>query len=121
MSDMSKRIRYTVIFSSPTLDYQTVLAFLAPKLGEQFAGACFDQVDGSWSEEGHLHQQSYAKVHVEPGMRILVSVMPQEKTQAYETLQNLIGETNQALSLGLSWVHVESEEVDALHFQTSAP
>lgn len=112
-----KRIRYTVTLSAPSFPYQEVLAYLAPPLGELFAGACCRPIDGIWSAEGHLYQSHYAHIVQEPGMQILISVLPEQKASAYQHIQSLMLSLRQDLSLDLDWVHVESEEVEAGHFQ----
>lgn len=114
-----KRIRYTVTLSAPVFPYQNILAYLTPHLGQHFAGACCRPIDGIWSTEGHLYQSHYDHVAQEPGMQILISVLPEQKTAAYQQIQIMLQALKRDLMLDLDWVHVESEEVEAGHFQLS--
>lgn len=50
-------------------------------------------------------------------MQILISVLPEQKALAYEQIQSMRQALKQDLPLALEWVHVESEEVEAGHFQ----
>lgn len=115
-----KRIRYTVTLSARSFPYQAALAYLAPQLGQHFAGACCRPVDGIWSADGHLYQAHYDHVVQEPGMQILISVLPEQKASAYQRLQTMLQALKQDLALDIDWVHVESEEVEAGHFQLTS-
>lgn len=112
-----KRIRYTVILSAPTFPYEQALEYLAPYLGQQFAGACCRPVDGIWSKEGHLFQAQYGDIVQEPGMQITISVLPELATTAYQHIQTMLQALKQDIALDIDWVHVESEEVESIHFQ----
>ncbi|HDZ07970.1 hypothetical protein [Pseudohongiella sp.] len=112
-----KRIRYTVTLSSPSFPYQESLVSLAPHLGKHFAGACCRPIDGIWAAEGHLYKSHYEGVVQEPGMQILISVLPEQKALAYQHIQSMIQTLKKDLALEIDWVHVESEEVEAGHFQ----
>lgn len=112
-----KRIRYTVTLSALSFPYQEILAYLAPHLGQHFAGACCRPIDGVWSAEGHLYQSQYKNIAQEPGMQILISVLPEQKADAYQKIQLMLKSLKKDLALEIDWVHVESEEVEAGHFQ----
>lgn len=116
-----KRIRYTVTLSAPSFPYQQVLAYLTPHLGELFAGACCRPIDGIWAADGHLYKSHYQGIVQEPGMQILISVLPEQKALAYEHIQSMLQALKQDLALALDWVHVESEAVEAGHFQLTGP
>lgn len=114
---MNKRIRFTVIFSAPNFPYDEVLRRLGPKLGEHFSGACCEPVDGIWSEDGHEYKSAYLPGRCEPGMRIVLSVMPGQRSAALTTLESLLEALKCELKLAIQWVHVEEEEVSARHFR----
>lgn len=116
-----KRIRYTVTLSALSFPYQEILSYLAPHLGQYFAGACCRPIDGIWAAEGHLIKPHYEGVVQEPGMQILISVLPEQKGLAYEQIQSMLQALKKDLALDIDWVHVESEAVDAGHFQLSSP
>lgn len=111
-----KRIRYTIIFSAPLFPYSNVLEYLAPQLGQTFAGAYCQPIDGIWSEEGHLYQDQYDKVVQESGMQIKVCVLPEQSTRAYQQIKAMLQSLIKDLALNINWVHVESEEVEGKHF-----
>ena len=113
----ASRVRYTVLISSAQFQYKEVLAYIGPKLGAHFAGACCEPVDGVWSADGAEIKDCYANGNVENGMRITVSVMPSGAKESYTNLQSLIQKMNVDLHLGLNWVHVEEETVIAKHFE----
>lgn len=113
---MNKRIRYTVVLAAPNFPYQAVLERLGPSLGEHFAGACCEPVDGIWSEDGDEYKAVYLPGRREPGMRIVLSVMPVVGSAALATLESLLKEVKRELGLAIRWVHVEEEEVCARHF-----
>lgn len=114
---MNNRIRFTIIFSSPNFPYQGVLAWLTPKLGTLFAGACCQQIDGIWSPDGHHDIASYQIGEQEKGMKILLSVTPDKQALAQQQIQQLLQALKKELKLSISWIHVEQEEVTAHHFQ----
>lgn len=110
------RVRYTVLISSSIFNYKEVLAYIGPKLGAYFAGACCEPVDGVWSADGAEIKTRYADGNVENGMRITVSVVSNDAQTSYFNIQSLIQKMNIDLHLGLNWVHVEEETVKAKHF-----
>lgn len=112
-----KRIRYTVILSAPSFPYEKALDYLTPHLGQQFAGACCRPIDGIWSAEGSSYQTQYSQVMQEPGMQILISVLPEQATTAYQQIQLMLKALKKDLALDIDWVHIEKEEVEAKHFQ----
>ena len=112
-----KRIRYTVFISAPSFPYEQVLKYLTPLLGQHFAGACCRSIDGIWSAEGHLFQAQYSQVTLESGMQILISVLPEQATISYQQIQSMLQSLKKDMALDIDWVHVESEEVEAKHFQ----
>lgn len=112
-----KRIRYTIILSAPSFPYPQVLEYLTPLLGQQFAGACCSPVNGIWSSEGALFQDQYNQIKQEPGMQILISVLPEQENIAYQKIKNMLQALKKDTALEIEWVHVEKEEIEALHFQ----
>ena len=114
---MSKRIRFTVIFSAPAFPYKAVLDWLGPKLGEAFSGACCEAIDGFWSADGEEDKAQFLPGQYEAGMRVLVSVTPERREAALFELQTLLQAMKDALDLPLQWIHVEEEEVIARHFR----
>jgi hypothetical protein len=114
---MNKRIRLTIIFSAPDFPYQTALDWLSPKLGQLFAGACCQPIDGIWSEDGEHDKDLYQMGNQEKGMKILLSVMPDKQDKAKQQIQELLQALKSELNLSICWVHIEQEEVFAHHFQ----
>lgn len=113
---MNERIRLTVIFSAPAFPYSAVLDALAPALGVHFSGACCTPVDGVWSADGSEFKDRYQAGQQEPGMRIVLTLMPAQRDAALVTLQGLLQTLKRELALAISWVHVEEETVRARHF-----
>ncbi|MDO7083990.1 hypothetical protein WNY51_13830 [Pseudocolwellia sp. AS88] len=114
---MNKRIRFTIIFSTPNFPYQSVMDWLSPKLGELFAGACCQPIDGIWSEDGEHDKEVYQAGVQEKGMKILLSVTLDKEEQAKLQIKQLLQGLKQSLNLPISWVHIEQEEVFARHIQ----
>jgi len=113
---MNKRIRFTIIFSAPDFPYQEVLNWLSPKLGELFAGACCQAIDGIWSEDGDQNKANYQKGKIEKGMKILLSVIPDRQEQSKQQIQKIFQELKKELNLPICWIHLEQEEIAAHHF-----
>lgn len=114
---MNKRIRLTIIFSAPNFPYQKVLDCLSPKLGQLFAGACCQPVDGIWSEDGEHEKALYQSGQQEKGMKILLSVTPDKQEQAKQQIQAMLQALKITLSLPIYWVHIEQEEVFSHHIK----
>lgn len=112
----NRRVRYTFIFAASGLDYSAVLKFIAPKLSEQFAGACCNPIDGVWAEDGSEFKSAYSQGCVEDGMKIEVSVPVADRQSAYAFLKRLLGLVEKEFILGINWVHVEVEEIEVAHF-----
>lgn len=114
---MNNRVRFTIIFSSPDFPYQAVMDWLSPKLGQLFAGACCQSIDGVWSEDGEDDKMSYLIGKQEKGMKILLSVTPDKQEESVVQIQQLLQALKNKLSLPIYWVHIEQEEVVAHHFR----
>ncbi|MEO9508063.1 MAG: hypothetical protein ABJG28_02670 [Nonlabens ulvanivorans] len=114
---MNKRIRFTIIFSASSFPYQAVIDWLSPKLGELFAGACCQPIDGIWSQDGEHDKDLYQAGIQEKGMKILLSVTLDKEEQAKLQIKQLLQDLKQALNLPISWVHIEQQEVSAHHIQ----
>jgi len=114
---MNKRIRLTVIFSAPDFPYQEVLDYLGPTLGQLFAGACCQPIDGIWSEDGEHEKAQYQMGQQEKGMKILLSVTPDKQEQAKQQVQAMLQVLKTQLNLAIFWVHIEQEEVFAHHIR----
>lgn len=112
-----QRTRFTIVISATEFPYRRVFEALAPYLGKYFAGACCRPIDGVWSLDGHLFQESYEKIHTESGMQINVTVMPDEADIAQRRLKQILRDMNKTLSLNIDWVHAEITTVNAAHFQ----
>jgi hypothetical protein len=116
---MNKRIRFTIIFSAPNFSYKKVLDWLTPKLGHLFAGACCQEIDGIWSEDGEDEKTSYKMGNHENGIKIILSVTPENQALAKIKIQETLQQLKKELNLSIYWVHLEQEEVTAHHFQLS--
>lgn len=114
---MNNRIRFNIIFSTPNFPYQEVLDWLSPKLGQHFSGACCQEIDGVWSEDGEYDKVSYQIGKQEKGMKILLSVTPDKQKIAKQQIEKMLQALKEELSLSICWVHLEQEEVTAHHFQ----
>lgn len=115
---MNARTRFTVAFSASPFPYETVLSFVAPKLGRWFGGARCRPIDGVWSADGHSDADLFQPGRVEAGMEIVITVLRDtENDLAFLRIKELLDELEGALELGLSWVHVEVESSSARHFQ----
>ncbi|RBP82537.1 hypothetical protein EBI01_08130 [Marinomonas rhizomae] len=113
---MNKRIRFTIIFSTPDFPYQEVLDWLSPKLGELFAGACCHAIDGVWSKDGDQNKAQYKKGEIEKGMKILLSVTSDKQEQSKQQIKEIFQDLKKELGLHISWIHLEQEEIEANHF-----
>lgn len=113
---MNNRILLTAIISSDKFPYDDVLDSLSPKLGEHFAGACCQRIDGVWSEDGHQFKEIYTHGKIETGMIIRVSVIPEKSQSSINTLKTLLSNVNKEMQLEISWVHLESSVIDVHHF-----
>lgn len=114
---MTKRIRLTIIMSAPDFPYQDVIDNIAPELGQLFAGACCQPIDGIWSKDGEHEKLHYQSGQQEKGMKILLSVMPEQEQKAKQQVKELLQRLKEQLNLAISWVHIEQEEVYAHHIQ----
>tara|TARA_R110002167_G_scaffold65894_2_gene186532 strand:- start:433 stop:798 length:366 start_codon:yes stop_codon:yes gene_type:complete len=114
---MSKRIRFTIIFSAPDFPYQLALDCLTPKLGQLFAGACCQSINGIWSEDGEHDKQQYQIGKQEKGMKIHLSVNPDKQDQAKQQIKQILQALKEELNLSIYWVHLEQEEVVSHHFR----
>ncbi len=114
---MNKRIRFTIIFSAPNFPYQEVLDWLSPKLSQLFAGACCQEIDGVWSEDGEHDKASYQIGKQEKGIKIILSVTPDKQEIVKQQIQQILQALKEELSLSICWVHLEQEQVTAHHFQ----
>jgi hypothetical protein len=114
---MNERARLTVVISSRGFPCERVVAWLAPKLSEWFAGATFCPVTGAWSADGDQTRPAYAAGESEPGLMILVSVLPEDRDRAVERIRELLRGMKAQLGLEISWVHLEEERVRAHHFR----
>jgi len=114
---MNKRIRFTIILSTPNFPYQKALGYLTPKLGQFFAGACCQQIDGVWSDDGEFDKSEYQIGKQEKGMKIHLSVMVDQQEQTKLQIRQVLQGLKDELNLAINWVHLEQEEVTASHFQ----
>jgi hypothetical protein len=114
---MGKRIRFTIIISAPDFPYQLALDCLTPKLGQLFAGACCQEINGVWSEDGEYDKQQYQSGRQEKGMKIHLSVIPHKQQQAKQQIKQILQVLKDELNLAICWVHLEQEEVIAEHIR----
>jgi hypothetical protein len=114
---MNKRIRSTIIFSAPNFPYDEVLGWLSPRFGQLFAGACCQEIDGVWSDDGEHYKASYQAGKQEKGMKILLSVTPDKQELVGQQMRQIMQELKNELGLSIEWVHFEQEEVAAHHFK----
>lgn len=114
---MNNRIRFTIILSSADLDYQAAKAFLAPELCRRFAGASFQPIDGVWAKDGAEFKANYADGEQEPGIKIMLSVMPEASDRVVAEIRPILQQLKQSQGLALHWIHVEQQLVTAHHFQ----
>jgi hypothetical protein len=114
---MNKRIRLTIIVSAPNFPYSDTLNWLSPKLGQLFAGACCQKIDGIWSEDGEHEKPLYTIGKQEKGMKIVLSITPEKQGIAKKNIRQLLQKLKEELNLPIFWVHLEQEEITAHHFK----
>ena len=117
MTEPTSRTRVTVILSSRDFPYHDVLAFIAPRLSQHFAGATCRPIDGIWSEDGDQFLERYQPGVIEPGIQIMVTVLPSLEAAARSIIESLVREMKQSFDLPLEWVHLEVERTEAGHFR----
>lgn len=114
---MNKRIRLTIIFSSPDFPYQDVIKWLTPRLSKKFAVGCCQSIDGIWSEDGECERELYRIGSHEKGMKILLSVTLDKLNEAEQEIKIILQDLKNQLNIPLTWVHFEQQEVTAHHFK----
>jgi len=110
---MNQRTHYQMIISCADMQYETAKAFLAKKLGAQFAGATFSRIDGAWSSQGSEDRSLYQDIMVEQGIKVDCSTLPDQNGEVI--LQEAAAELKAATKMNFTWVHIESWSVSAHH------
>jgi len=88
-------------------------------LAQRYGGASAQPVTGGWAVNGNEARTVFETVTVEPGFKILLSVLEADSEAAFVHLQKVITHAIEVFKLPAQFVHVERIVTEALHFDAS--
>jgi hypothetical protein len=117
----SRRIRFEATICCEADENQLLDAgeVVIKHLSERFGGASLVQANGGWTRDGNEVSNRYGQAILEPGIKIILSVLDVDEKFAYQELVSRISEAIRSHGLPAKFVHVERLTVDALHFDVS--
>ncbi|WP_417538487.1 hypothetical protein [Marinobacter sp.] len=121
------RIRFLVLFSVEPDKMNAAGEYISSLLSKRFGGATLlsstdeNTLTGFWAEDGSQFKKLYeGRVHREPIMGLMLSVLPEDEDEAYDLIQKSLSTAAEKLNLNTRHVHVETMKARAHHFDIEA-
>lgn len=113
---MNIRTKFTVILTPGSHAYNTVKTALSEYLSTYYGGCTFLDSEGAWREDASEFKSKYeASLITENSLCVWCSVMP-DKTECFvDELCEFLSSLKQLHKAEFSFVHIESQTVNAHH------
>lgn len=118
----NKRIRFVAFLTVERNEISTVSQFLGQMISEKFGGVTLFGNDGNhsltgfWAADGEANQSRYqGPIMQENVLGIMLSVLPEQETEALQCLRNSAKQAVQQFNLSSRHFHIESSETRAWH------
>ncbi|GGA10025.1 MAG: hypothetical protein CML50_07555 [Rhodobacteraceae bacterium] len=113
----ARRCRIIVLMGSASDRLEEAVPRIARTVSERYGGLTTSFATGHWTPDGENASGPYdvSALMTERVLRLDLLVMPEQKAEALDLLQEACREVNRTLALGCVHLHIECLEAEAHH------